>query len=177
MFSRDFLTKPRIPSLKIKRLEARSEWTEPKNMRWGSSRDIESGFSRLGERNCAAYSKRQWRLDGKGLGGITHSSSGCGVASGTRRCICALTKPSAKRVARSASILSFITAEDRIRALTEAPRITPTSTRCHSAWQPKLAEALLINAKILFRQPGPARCQVFNNSNARYAELIEADPS
>jgi putative transposase len=35
-------------------------------MGWGSSIDIESGFSRLGERNCAAYSKRRWRLDGKG---------------------------------------------------------------------------------------------------------------
>jgi hypothetical protein len=61
--------------------------------------------------------------------------------------------------------------------LTEAPRIKPASTRCHSTWQPHLAEARLFDAKVLFRQPGPAHCQVFNNSNARYAELIEADPS
>jgi hypothetical protein len=40
--------------------------------------------------------------------------------------------------------------------LTEAPRIKPTSTRCHSAWQPNPAEAPLIDAEILFRQPGPA---------------------
>jgi hypothetical protein len=49
-------------------------------------------------------------------------------------CTCGLTKPSAKRATRSAGILSFITAEERIRALTEASRIKPTSTRCHSAW-------------------------------------------
>ena len=53
-----------------------------------------------------------------------------------RRAACGLTKPSAKRAARSAGILSFIMAEDRIRVLTEAPRIKPTLARCHSAWQP-----------------------------------------
>jgi hypothetical protein len=48
------------------------------------------------------------------------------------------------------------TAEDLIRALTEAPRIKPTSTHCRSAWQPNPAEAPLIDAEILFRQSGPA---------------------
>jgi hypothetical protein len=45
----------------------------------------------------------------------------------------------------------------RIRALTEAPRIKPTSPRCRSAWQPNPAEAPLIDAEILFRQSGPAQ--------------------
>jgi putative transposase len=49
---------------------------------------------------------------------------------------CRLTKPSAKRVIRSAGSSTFITAEDLIRVLTATLRIKPTSTRCHSAWQP-----------------------------------------
>src|SRR4030088_3196391 len=66
-------------------------------------------------------------------------------------------KASERRAIRSADISNFTTAEDPIRALTEAPRIKPTSTRCRSAWQPNPAEAPLIDAEILFRQPGPAQ--------------------
>jgi hypothetical protein len=35
-------------------------------------------------------------MDGKGLGGTMSSSSGCGAASNTRRCICGPTTASAK---------------------------------------------------------------------------------
>jgi transposase InsO family protein len=48
----------------------------------------------------------------------------------------------------------------RIRALTDAPRIKPTSPRCRSAWQPNPAEAALIDAEILFRRSGPAQSGV-----------------
>ena len=47
-------------------------------------------------------------------------------------------------------------AADRIRALTAALRIKLTSTSRHSAWRPNPADAPLIDAEILFRQPGPA---------------------
>src|ERR1019366_9163958 len=53
-----------------------------------------------------------------------------------------------------------ITAEDLSRVLTPTHRIKPTSTRCHSAWQPNPAEAPLIDAEILFRQAGPAHLDV-----------------
>ena len=64
----------------------------------------------------------------KGPGGIMCSSSGCGEASNTRRCICGPTKASAKHAFRSAVISTFIIAAAHIRALTAAPRIKPTST-------------------------------------------------
>src|SRR6202140_5126668 len=54
-----------------------------------------------------------------------------------RRSICELTKPSARRELRLAGISTSTTADVPIRVLTAAPRIKPTSTRCHSAWQPK----------------------------------------
>src|ERR1700692_2723215 len=54
-----------------------------------------------------------------------------------RRSICELTKPSARRELRLAGISTFTTADVPSRVLTAAPRIKPTSTRCHSAWQPK----------------------------------------
>src|SRR6202171_5073669 len=54
-----------------------------------------------------------------------------------RRSICELTKPSARRELRLAGISTSTTADVHIRVLTAAPRIKPTSTRCHSAWQPK----------------------------------------
>jgi protein gp37 len=41
--------------------------------------------------------------------------------------------------------------------LTAAHRIKPTSHRCRSAWQPNPGRAPLIDAEILFRQPGPAQ--------------------
>jgi hypothetical protein len=93
----------------------------------------------------------------KGLGVITCSSSGCGAASSTRRSTCGPTKPSAKRAARSAVISTSTIDAARIRALTEAPRIRPTSLRCRSAWQPNPADAPLIDAEILFRQSGAAQ--------------------
>jgi len=43
----------------------------------------------------------------------------------------------------------------RMRALTAQHPIKPTSLRCRSARQPNLAEAPLIDAENLFRQPGP----------------------
>src|SRR5262249_48810423 len=47
------------------------------------------------------------------------------------------------------------TAIGLIRALTDARPIKPTSTRCLSARRPNPAEAPLIDAEILFRQPQP----------------------
>src|ERR1700681_4070778 len=58
-----------------------------------------------------------------------------------RRSICELTKPSARRELRLAGISTSTTADVHIRVLTAAPRIKPTSTRCHSAWQPKPGRA------------------------------------
>src|SRR6516162_6325855 len=48
------------------------------------------------------------------------------------------------------------TAGAHIRALTARHPIKPTSPRCPSAWQPNPADAPLIDAEILFKQPGPA---------------------
>src|SRR5216684_1436647 len=72
----------------------------------------------------------------KGPGGTTYSLSGCGKASNTRRSICELTKPSPRREIQSAGISTFTTDDDRIRALTTAPRIKPTSIFHRSARRP-----------------------------------------
>src|ERR1035437_4715502 len=69
-------------------------------------------------------------------GGTTCSSSGCGAASNTRRFISRPTIASARPALRSAATWTSTTAADRIRALTTPHPIKPTSTRCHSAWQP-----------------------------------------
>src|ERR1700724_2735055 len=90
------------------------------------------------------------------LGGTTGSSSGFGAALNTRRCICGPTKASATPALRSAATWTFIMADVHTRALTASHPITPTSRRCLSAWQPNPAETPLIEAKKLFRQPGPA---------------------
>src|ERR1019366_6065567 len=58
-----------------------------------------------------------------------------------------------------------ITAEDLSRVLTPTHRIKPTSTRCHSAWQPNPAEAPLIDAEILFRQAGPAQYKGYHQAH------------
>jgi putative transposase len=71
----------------------------------------------------------------KGLGGITYSLSGSGVASNTRKSICEPTKPSARRATRSAAISISTTVEGPTRAWTATPRIKPTSLRCRSARQ------------------------------------------
>ncbi len=70
-------------------------------------------------------------------GGTTCSSSGCGAASNTRRCICGPTTASAKLAPRSAVIWTSTIAAVHIRALTAAHRIKPTSPRCRFARQPK----------------------------------------
>ena len=72
----------------------------------------------------------------KALGGTMSSSSGCGAASNTRRFISRPTAASARPALRSAATWTSTTAADRIRALTARHPIKPTSTRCHSAWQP-----------------------------------------
>src|SRR5947207_2422751 len=69
-------------------------------------------------------------------GGTTSSSSGCGAASNMRRCICGPTTASARPALRSAVTWTFTTAGAHTRALTARYPIKPTSTRCHSAWQP-----------------------------------------
>src|SRR5215831_16664057 len=62
---------------------------------------------------------------------------------------------STRRELRSAATSTSTTAIGLIRALTDARPIKPTSTRCLSARRPNPAEAPLIDAEILFRQPQP----------------------
>ena len=62
---------------------------------------------------------------------------------------------STRRELRSAATSTSTTAIGLIRALTDARPIEPTSTRCLSARRPNPAEAPLIDAEILFRQPQP----------------------
>src|SRR6266540_3002231 len=71
-----------------------------------------------------------------GLGGTMSSSSGCGAASNTRRCICGPMTASAKPALQSAATSTSTTAGDHIRALTARHPIKPTSRCCLSAWQP-----------------------------------------
>src|SRR6266446_4911003 len=72
----------------------------------------------------------------RALGGTTSSSSGCGAASSTRRCICGPTTVRPMPALRSGATWTSTTAGDPIRALTAPHPIKPTSTRCLSAWQP-----------------------------------------
>jgi putative transposase len=69
----------------------------------------------------------------KALGGTMRSSSACGAASNTRRCICGPTKAYPRPALRSAATWTFIMAGVHTRALTAARPIKPTSPRCHSA--------------------------------------------
>src|SRR5712664_614953 len=69
----------------------------------------------------------------KELGETTYSLRGCGRASNTRRSICEPTKQSARHEARLVGISTFTTGDDRIRVLTTAPRIKPTSIFLRSA--------------------------------------------
>src|SRR6516164_5080775 len=62
------------------------------------------------------------------------------------------------------------TAGAHIRALTARHPIKPTSPCCPSAWQPNPADPPLIDAEILFRQPGPALC--FRPVQAAHAILL-----
>src|SRR5262245_40280339 len=91
----------------------------------------------------------------KALGGTTCSSSVCGAASNTRRCICGPTTAYPRPALQSADTWTFTMADVRTRALTAPRPIKPTSPRCPSAWQPNPADAPLIDAENLFRQPGP----------------------
>src|SRR5215831_16893398 len=67
---------------------------------------------------------------------------------------------STRRELRSAATSTSTTAIGLIRALTDARPIKPTSTRCLSARRPNPAEAPLIDAEILFRQPQPPQIAV-----------------
>jgi hypothetical protein len=51
--------------------------------------------------------------------------------------------------------LAAIKGDRTLAQLAEPHPIKPTSPRCHSAWQPNPAEAPLIDAEKLFRQPRP----------------------
>jgi len=96
-------------------------------------------------------------MDGKELGETTYSLRGCGRASNTRRSICEPTKQSARHEARLVGISTFTTGDDRIRVLTTAPgsSLLRSSSAPRGGLTP--AEAPLIDAEILFRQPGPAQ--------------------
>jgi hypothetical protein len=62
-------------------------------------------------------------------GGTTCSSSGCGAASNTRRCICRLMKASARHATRSAVISTSTIAAAHIRALTDQAYLNPLPLR------------------------------------------------
>ena len=82
------------------------------------------------QRHCDQHGRQ------RALGGTTCSSSGCGAASNTRRCICGPTTASARPALRSAATWTFTMADVHTRALTARHPIKPTSPRCLSAWQP-----------------------------------------
>jgi hypothetical protein len=91
----------------------------------------------------------------KGLGGTTCSSSACGAASNTRRYICGPTKVYPRLALRSAATWTFIMAGVHTRGLTVSRRsslLNPAATPLGSL---SPAEAPLIDAENLFRQPGP----------------------
>ena len=69
-------------------------------------------------------------------GETTCSSRGCGKASNTRRSICEPTTMSAKPALRSVATWTSTMQGVRIRVLTAARPIKPTSICCPSAWQP-----------------------------------------
>src|ERR1700758_5276574 len=83
----------------------------------------------------------------KAPGGTTCSLSGCGAASNTRRSIYEPTKLSPRHEIRSAGILTFITDDDRIRALMTAPRIKPTSIFLRSARRPNPRQRLHLSTR------------------------------
>src|SRR5262245_38578700 len=72
---------------------------------------------------------------------------------------------STRRELRSAATSTSTTAIGLIRVLTDARPIKPTSTRCLSARRPNPAEAPLIDAEILFRQPQPPHCTYYPVAN------------
>src|SRR5215472_15717086 len=78
---------------------------------------------------------------------------------------------STRRELRSAATSTSTTAIGLIRALTDARPIKPTTTRCLSARRPNPAEAPLIDAEILFRQPQPP------HSEGRVGVLVHAERS
>jgi hypothetical protein len=80
-----------------------------------------------------------------------------GAASNYGESLCEPTRPATRRDIRSVGISTFTTADHRIHALTVAPRIKPASIFLRSARRPNPAEALLVDAEFLFRQPGPVQ--------------------
>src|SRR6516165_5087554 len=81
---------------------------------------------------------------------------------------------STRRELRSAATSTSTTAIGLIRALTDARPIEPTSTRCLSARRPNPAEAPLIDAEILFRQPQPPQNSSLGAPHS--AKLTEKTP-
>jgi len=59
--------------------------------------------------------------------------------------------------------------------LTDARPIEPTSTRCLSARRPNPAEAPLIDAEILFRQPQPPHSEFRDDPNDNYMVALFAN--
>src|SRR5262245_33564812 len=80
---------------------------------------------------------------------------------------------STRRELRSAATSTSTTAIGLIRALTDARPIKPTSTRCLSARRPNPAEAPLIDAEILFRQPQPPHTSCKSAECARDTKNIQ----
>src|SRR6202795_4420034 len=90
-----------------------------------------------------------------------------------RRSICELTKPSARRELRLAGISTSTTADVHIRVLTAAPRIKPTSTRCHSAWQPKPGRGSTYRRGDFVQTSGTSSELVLQNCNQPVQTLCE----
>jgi putative transposase len=110
----------------------------------------------------------------KELGETTCSSRGFGKASNTRRSICEPTKPSVRREARLVDISTFTTGDDRIRALTTAPRIKPTSIFLRSARRPNPGRRSTYRRGIIVQTTGTGSVHCRNADRIRYRRIALA---
>src|SRR6202011_2556347 len=100
----------------------------------------------------------------KELGDTACSSRAFEKESNTRRSICEPTKPSVRREARLVDISTFITGDDRIRALTTAPRIKPTSIFLRSARRPNPGRRSTYRRGIIVQTTGTGSYHVINRA-------------
>ena len=104
---------------------------------------------------CSPTTPSRSAWTARARGGTTSSSSGYGARSNTRRSISGPMTASPRRARRSAGIWTSTIASVRIRALTAdaRSRLLHPAANPHGSLTP--ADAPLIDAENLFRQPGP----------------------
>lgn len=117
-------------------------------------------------------------MDAKGAGGTTCSSSGCGAASSTRWYSCGPTKASARHATRSAVISMSITLAVLIRALTALHRTSLLQPAANPLGGLTPADPPLIDAEILFKQPGQFKAGLHRNRWAKASRMrMQKKPS